>query len=144
MPIDNAMYLVESAIIQNFLDNLPTGIVLANVNVPNAGFIGGSQPNKSPWARLNSPQSFGPISGDASGCYEVNSGQLIIQLFWPKGSGSQAVWQAAHEVKELYAINLLDGVIITDIVESPTAESAASIWFGINVKLTFQFEGHRS
>ena len=141
MPIDNALHLVESRLVAAFADSLPTGIVATHVKYPNANFI---TPNNSPWARLESPQSFGPISTDASGCYEINDGVFRVSLFWPNGSGSRAAMKAAHEVKELYGQPDYDDVTITSVVVSPAPEPSSSPWYGINIVISFQYEGHRS
>jgi hypothetical protein len=141
VPIDNALHLVESRLITAFLAALPTGIISANVKYPNANF---TTPNNQPWARLESPQSFGPISTDASGCYEINDGVFRVSLFWPKGSGSTAAMTAAHEVKELYGQPDYDDVTITSVVVSPTPEPDDSLWFGVRINVNFQYEGFRS
>lgn len=141
MPIDNALHFVEDRLITAFAAALPTDIVSANVKYPNASF---ATPNNSPWARLESPQSFGPISTDASGCYEINDGVFRVSLFWPKGSGSKAAMEAAHEVKELYGQPDYDDVTITSVVVSPTPEPDDSLWFGVRINVNFQYEGFRS
>lgn len=144
MPIDNALYLVEDRLTDAFIASLPTGIASTHIKMPNAGFTGGNTPNNEPWARIQSPLSFGPDSTDASGCYEINAGRMTVALFWPKGTGSQAAMQAAHEVKELYDANVYDDVTITSVVVAPTPEPESSNWFGVNVNINFQYEGHRS
>ena len=141
MPIDNALHLVESRLVSAFIASLPAGIIAARVKYPNASF---STPNSQPWARLESPQSFGPISTDASGCYEINDGVFRVSLFWPKGSGSTAAMTAAHEVKVLYGQPVYDDVTITSVVVSPTPEPDDSLWFGVRINVNFQYEGFRS
>jgi hypothetical protein len=144
VPIDNALHLVEERLTAAFVASLPTGVSSAYIKMPNAGFTGGKTPNNQPWARLESPQSFGPISTDASGCYEINDGVFRVSLFWPKGSGSKAAMEAAHEVKELYGQPDYDDVTITSVVVSPTPEPDDSLWFGVRINVNFQYEGFRS
>lgn len=141
MPIDNALYLVEDRLVKAFLANLPTGIDAGRVKLPGAPF---NTPNSEPWARLSSPRDTGPISTDASGCYEINAGRMNIALFWPKGTGSKAALQAAHEVKQLYGQPVYDDVTIVSVVISPTPEPEESRWYGVNININYQYEGHRS
>ena len=144
MPIDNALYLVEERLVEAFIAGAPADILAANIKLPNFGFTGGETPDNEPWARLESPRGFGPESTDASGCYEINSGLFVLSLFWPKGSGSKKIMQAAHAVKELYDANTFDDVTITSVVVSPTPEPEESLWFGVRINVNFQYEGFRS
>jgi hypothetical protein len=142
--IDNALHLVEQRLVNAFLSELPAGIYLENTIAPNGTFHGGATPKNKPWARISPAMCFGPISTDASGCYEINEGRLIISLFWPRGSGSIAAMSAAHQVKELFHRPNYDDVIIPSVVVSPTPEPESSNWFGVNITINFQYEGFRS
>ena len=114
---------------------------MATTKVPNGTF---DTPNNEPWARVGLTPQNSPVSTDASGCYEINQGVYNVGLFWPKRSGSRAALQAAHEVKELYDANTFDDVKIIASVVSPSPEAESSLWYGVNINITYQYEGHRS
>lgn len=140
--IDNNLSLVEERLISAFLASLPTGISdEQHVKVPNLKF---TTPNDNPWARIGLTTPAIPVSTDASGCYEINQGLLNVGLFWPKGTGSRAALQAAKEVKELYDANNFDDVKILSSVVSPAPELESSAWYGVNINVTYQYEGYRS
>lgn len=139
MPIDNDLGAVEAALIGAYNAATITGVT--KTKYPNLKF---TTPNDAPWCRLSMTPSVFPVSTDASGCYEINQGVFNVALFWPKGSGSKAIMAAAHEVKELYETAALDDVIIAGVTVNPTSEPESSNWFGVNVNITYQYEGHRS
>ena len=140
--IDNNLALVEDRLIKAFLASLPTGIAgEQQVKSPNLKF---TTPNKGPWARIGLTTPATPVSTDASGCYEISQGILNVGLFWPKGTGSQEALQAAHQVKELYDANNFDDVKILSSVVSPAPEGETSAWYGVNINMTYQYEGYRT
>lgn len=145
MPIDNDLGAVEKALIDTFTNALTassiTGITKAKTKYPNRSF---TTPNNDPWARLSMTPQNSPISTDASGCYEINQGVFNVGLFWPKGTGTTAAMTAAHQVKELYETAALDDVTIGSVTVNPTSEPESSNWYGVNVNITYQYEGHRS
>lgn len=144
MSTDNALHLVEALLIQRFIDNIGTlnpAIPLTRVKFPNAQF---TTPNNLSWIRINSPINNGPIEQDASGCYEINSGFLVISTFFPKGSGSQNAMKVAHQIKALYTAKILGDVAVISVIVSPTPEPESSPWYGCNTQINFQFEGYTS
>lgn len=141
MPIDNDLSLVEERLIDAFNASLPAGIIAGNVKYPNGRF---TTPNGEPWARIGLTTAAIPVDADASGCYEINEGLFNVGLFWPKGTGSQDAMQAAHQVKELYDANNFDDVKILSSVVSPAPEGESSAWYGVNINMTYQYEGYRT
>ena len=141
MAIDNSLVTVEQVLIEALRSSLPAGIVAGNVKVPNGSF---TTPNGQPWCRAGLTPVNSPVDVDASGCYEINQGIYNVGLFWPKGSGSRSALEAAHEVKELYDANNFGDLKIIESNVSPAPEAEASLWYGVNVNITYQYEGFRS
>lgn len=109
------------------------------IQVPNGP---GETPNNGNWIRINSPINTGPFSQDASGCYEINRGFMVVQVFTPAGTGSQKAISLAQELKTLFTAELFDDVTIESVVVSPSPEPSGSPWFGVNCRINFTFEGY--
>lgn len=144
MAIDNDLSLVEERLISALVAALPTGVSSAFFKGPNGAFEGGKTPNNEPWCRAGLTSVNSPIDTDASGCYEINQGLFNVGLFWPKGTGSRQALQAAHEVKELYDANEFDDLKVIESNISPAPEEENSLWYGVNINITYQYEGLRS
>lgn len=139
MPIDNDLGAVEAALIGAYNSASITGIT--KTKFPNAKW---QTPQNAAWARVGLTPVNARISTDASGCYEINQGIFNIAVFWPKGTGTKAAQAAAHEIKTLYETADLDDVTIAGVTVVPTSEPESSNWYGININVTYQYEGHRS
>jgi hypothetical protein len=89
---------VENDLINHLLSNLPSGFTASLVKLPNAKF---TTPTSSKWMRATviSPVV---IDVDASQCYKTYRGLFVVDLFYPKGSGSAAALTAAQSVIDSY------------------------------------------
>lgn len=139
MNSDNQIDAVERTLIGALVSNYPAGFSDANTKFPNAS---GTTPDGSAWLRVGIASNFGPISSDASGCYEINQGLFVVGVFVAKGTGSQSAWKTAQHIKHLYSAERFDDICIESAVITPTSEPENSPWFGINVNVTFTFEGY--
>lgn len=139
---NNDLSIVEFKLINLVLDNLSElyeETLLNQIKLPNAQF---DVPNNSHWIRLNSPISTDPISQDALGIYEINSGFFVVQCFYPRGTGSQSAMKMAKSIKDLFTAEIFDDLVIEYVAISPTSEPEKSDWFGVNCKIKFSFEGY--
>jgi hypothetical protein len=140
MNTDNQLYEVVAKLekrLKDGLSALPFPITLEKVCWINASF---TTPNNLPWLR-NSIINFGPIDQDASGSYEINQGLYVIGVFWPKKSGIGDPLRQAQAIKSLYTGEFFDDVVIESVTVSPTPEPESSSWYGVNVSITYSFEG---
>lgn len=89
---------VENDLINHLLNNLPSGFTSAMVKLPNAKF---TTPSGAKWMRATviSPVV---IDVDASQCYKTYKGLFVVDLFYPKGSGSAAPLIAAQSIIDSY------------------------------------------
>lgn len=143
MATDNDLATVESVLISRLRDNygtLPDTFSDSVVSFPNSGF---TTPQNSQWMRL-SIVSAGVIDADASGTYEVNRGFFDVQIFYPRGTGSQMALQVGKAVKSLYTAEKLSDVVVESVSVSPSPEADSSPWYGVNVTIQFTYEGFTS
>lgn len=89
---------VENDLINYLLAHLPSGFTSAMVKLPNAKF---TTPSNSKWMRATviSPVV---IDVDASQCYKTYRGLFVVDLFYPKGTGSAAALTAAQSIIDSY------------------------------------------
>jgi hypothetical protein len=89
---------VENDLINHLLGNLPSGFTSSLVKLPNAKF---TTPANSKWMRATviSPVV---IDVDASQCYKTYRGLFVVDLFYPKGTGSAAALTAAQSIIDSY------------------------------------------
>ena len=114
------------------------GLSLTNASV---SWIGAhfTTPNNAPWLR-SSIISLGIIDQDASASYETNRAQYTVGVFYPKGSG-RAAMATGKLVKDLFTAEKFYDVVVEQVTVSPTAEPESSSWYGVNVIVTFTYEG---
>lgn len=111
-------------------------IPMTSVNWIGAKF---TTPNATPWLRT-SVFNLGIIDQDASSCYEINRAQFTVGVFYPKGTG-RAPMTTGKLIKNLYTAEKFDDVVVEQVTVSPTSEPESSSWFGVNVVVTFTYEG---
>ena len=140
METDNQLDAVERKLVAAF-QAATLDPVVANIKYPNGHF---TTPNNANWIRINTPINSGPFEQDASGCYEINQGFMVIQVFTPKGSGSQTALKLAQQIKSIYTAEQFDDLMIESVVVSPAPEPESSPWYGINCQVNFTFEGFTS
>jgi hypothetical protein len=141
---DNSLDLVESLLVERFnslRSTITPPIPTTSIHYPNAPW---ATPNNAAWVRINSPINFGPIEQDASGCYEINSGIMVFQVFFPKGTGSKNAMSVAQQIKGFYTAEVLGDLVVESVVVSPAPEPESSPWYGINCQVNFTFEGYTS
>lgn len=139
MNTDNDLGAAERALISPLLASLPAGFALERVKLPGAEF---TTPANQPWMRVGIDSNYGPISGDAAGEYEINRARFTAALFFPVGSGSQAAFVAARHIKALYSGEILGDLAVESVVVTPSPEPNDSQWYGLNIQITFTFEGN--
>lgn len=143
MATDNDLATVESVLIGRLTANLgtlPDTFTASVISFPNAQF---TTPQNSQWMRLTI-NNLGLIDADASGTYEVNRGTFDVQIFYPRGTGSQKALQVGKAVKSLYTAEILSDVVIESVSVSPSPEADSSPWYGVNVTIQFTYEGFTS
>lgn len=96
-------------------------------------------PNGTPWIR-NSVVNLGIIDQDASTSYETNQAQFTLGLFYPKGHGRAAL-DTGKQIKDLFTAERFDDLNVEQVTVSPTPEPDSSSWFGVNIVVTFTYEG---
>lgn len=96
-------------------------------------------PNNAPWLRT-SVFNLGIIDQDASTSYETNRAQFTIGVFYPKGTGRVAM-VTGKAIKDLYTAEKFEDLVVEGVTVSPTSEPESSSWFGVQVVVTFTYEG---
>lgn len=138
MAATNPIDAVEAVLVGAVAQALPPGFGAGQVAYPNAAF---STPG-GPWLRLGVVSNYGPISGDATGTYEVSRALFVVSVFYPEGAGTRSAWQAAQHVKDIFDADGLGDLCVEEVVITPTSEPAGSHWYGLNVNVTFTFESY--
>ena len=144
---DNSIYeaagKIEAALlsgISTLTYKLPGGsqktFTSSDINWIGAAF---TTPNAKPWIR-NNVINLGIIDQDASRGYEINRGLFTVALFFPKGSGREPM-NAAKKIKDLFTAEIFDDLVVEQVIVSPTSEPESSPWFGVNIQITFTYEG---
>lgn len=133
MTADNSLASAESVMINRLLSNIPSGYTLANISQPNAPF----NKDQEKWLRVSC------VGGDvdqidASGAVEINFGILTVDVFVPKGSGSQGALTTAKTIKDLYQGYGLNDVYVTRCTTDVIGETG--VWWCVAVKVFFDYQ----
>lgn len=126
---------VEQDLTDHLAANLPAGIDADRVKWQNAPF---TTPNAEPWLRstLITPDV---IDEDASGCYREYQGQYIVDVFYPKDTGTRAALVIANEVAEAFTRTAFSySYSIAAEVEN-IGEEASTPWYHVRAVATYQF-----
>jgi hypothetical protein len=131
--VSNSLADTESTLINRLLSNLPAGFTVAKVKLPNASF---STP-ASKWIRVTI-NSIATTELDAQGSFELHTGILTIDVFYPIGSGSQAALTDANHIKILYNSYVQDDIVVPLVEVIPRGEDG-NFW-RVQVDANFQYQ----
>ena len=133
--MSNSLADAEVVLISRLLANIPTGFTAAKIKVPNAPFT--TPADK--WLRVTMNIT-GTNELDAQGAFELNIGILTIDVFYAKGTGSDAANETANLIKLAY-----NGYKSNDVVVYPV-EVIAGVedgnWWRVQIDANFQFQSY--
>jgi hypothetical protein len=132
--MSNSLADTEVILINRLMTNIPAGFVAARVKIPNGSF---TTPTAQPWLRLT-VNATGISELDAQGAFELNSGILTVDIFYPIGTGSKAALNTANLIKILYNGFKQDDVVVYPVEVIPRGEDE-NFWH-VQVDANFQFQ----
>ena len=124
---------VENDLTAYLSANLPTGFTAAQVSWPNAPF---TTPNNTPWLRATMTSPF-IIDQDAAGEYYEYQGYFIIDIFYPKDTGSQAALTTADEISATFS--RVPFAYSFSIRANVSIIGADGPWYHVQVSSLYQF-----
>lgn len=116
--------------------NLPLGISVDQIEYPNIKF---DQPDNAPWMRVTWANA-GVTSTDASHCYEINQGIMVIDFFYPKYSSVIQPVRNAEFVKKAMLGATYDDVTLSTADVVPIGETG--VWYMVQLNINYQYEGY--
>jgi hypothetical protein len=134
MPI-NSSAVAEQQMFAYFLANLPTGYTAAKVQLPNAPF---TRPQNSAWLRVT-VIPFSTINTVATGCRQRTTGQMVVDIFWPRNTGSTAAMALAEEIKQTLTNQSTTDVSLYESEIVPLVNEAE--WYHIQINTNYAHEG---
>jgi hypothetical protein len=127
--------LAQKDLIDNLLDNLPSGYTSATVKKPNFKF---TTPKNTKWLRIT------VIPGakenvQAGGGYKRTSGICVIDCFYPVGAGDQAQLADTKLIEDLYQNLEFDNAKCQEAYTLNLSEEGS--WYNQQVNIIFYYEG---
>ena len=127
--------LTEKSLIDNLLNNLPTGYAQAQVKIPNMNF---TTPKNEKWLRVTLTQSL-KQNVEAGGDYTRTFGIFTVDCFYPQGSGTQAQLVDVKLIQELYENQQIGNAKCFEAEPNVIGEDGA--WYNTQVNINYYFEG---
>ena len=126
---------VEIDLVENLINNLPTGYTQARVKLPNAPF---DTPDNESWLRVT--MNLAPKENvQASGSYKRQLGIFTVDIFMPKESYSNSGLSTFNEIKSIYE-NQRIGIVECEVV-SPNIVGEDGSWYNIQADVNFYYQG---
>lgn len=125
----------EQDLIDNLLNNLPTGYAKSDVKVPNGKF---NTPKDKSWLRVTT-NTLEKENVAAGGFYKRQFGLFTIDIFEPKGSGNKKALSTFKEIKALYE-NLNIGNAKCETVSAAFPNNDDN-WYNVQADVVFYHEG---
>ena len=125
----------HQVLIQELLDNLPSGYTAASVALPNRPM---TRPEGDKWLRPTViVQDVNNVQAD--GLWLRYDGQLVIGQFYPVGGDTLAQLTEAETIAAIYQNNIIGDVNCEEalIEVNPTEEN----WYNVQIRVNFHYEG---
>lgn len=133
--MSNSFADAEGVLINRLLSNKPAGFTDAKIKLPNSPFTTPSDK----WLRLTMNMT-GVSEVDAQGAFELNVGVLTIDVFYAKGTGSDAANETANLIKLTYNGFKSNDVVVYPVEVIPRGEDGN--WWHVQVDANFQFQSY--
>ena len=127
--------LTSSDLINNLLNNLPSGYTQNLVKLPNGNF---KTPSGSKWLRV----TFVDLSKsnvEAGGSYKRTNALFVIDSFYPKGKGDQIQLQELKVLGNLYENKQIGNAKCFEAEPSILGDDAS--WYHCQVTINLYYEG---
>lgn len=127
---------VQQDLINELLNNLPSGYVEAQVKLPNAPF---TTPKNQKW--LRPVTNLDPKQNVAVGkVYKRQFGLFTVDVFTPKGSGELEAYTDAQAIAAIYENKNIGAAKCEAASANPI--NSEETWFRVSLDVSFYFEGY--
>lgn len=134
---------VESLVVARLLANLPTGFLSKNIRYPNAPFdepkppadVSNANAIKYAWLSIYTED----LNSEAeSPCYEMRSGILALDLYWPKFTGSVDAKNAIEHINTAFKNSWLNEQIKINLGVIKSLPDTN--WYNLNLTFDYFYE----